>query len=71
MSNAVLNPDPAATVTLRGVLIPLASDVGGAFISDCARNKSASSAILGFANDTASRPPPSQRSVPTPQSASP
>ena len=39
MSNAVLNPDPAATVTLRGVLIPLASDVGGAFISDCARNK--------------------------------
>src|SRR5262249_1772093 len=27
------------TVVLRGVSIPLASDVGGAFISDCSRNR--------------------------------
>jgi len=39
MSNTILNPNPNATVVLRGVSIPLASDVGGAFISDCARNK--------------------------------
>jgi hypothetical protein len=35
----ILNPNPAATVTLRGVVIPLNSDVGGAFVSDCARNR--------------------------------
>src|SRR5262249_20432103 len=35
----VLNPHPSATVTLRGISIPLASDVGGAFLSDCARNR--------------------------------
>jgi len=37
--NNVLNPHPTATVTLRGISIPLASDVGGAFLSDCARNR--------------------------------
>ena len=36
---AVLNPEPNATVILRGISIPLASDVGGAFISDCSRNR--------------------------------
>jgi len=35
----VLNPHPTATVTLRGISIPLASDVGSAFLSDCARNR--------------------------------
>jgi len=35
----VLNPHPSATVTLRGISIPLASDVGGAFLTDCARNR--------------------------------
>jgi len=37
--NDVLNPHPTATVTLRGISIPLASDVGGAFLADCARNR--------------------------------
>jgi len=27
------------TITLRGVRVPLASDVGGAFVTDCARNR--------------------------------
>src|SRR5262245_7966579 len=31
--------DENAVVTLRGIPVPLASDVGGAFISDCSRNK--------------------------------
>jgi len=35
----VLNPHPSATVTLRGISIPLSSDVGGAFLTDCARNR--------------------------------
>jgi hypothetical protein len=39
MSNTVLNPLPNAAIILRGVSIPLASDVGGAFITDCARNR--------------------------------
>ena len=39
MSDTVLNPLPNAAIILRGVSIPLASDIGGAFISDCARNK--------------------------------
>lgn len=39
MSSTVLNPHPNAVIVLRGVSIPLASDVGGAFISDCARNR--------------------------------
>src|SRR5262249_40987605 len=39
MSNTVLNPHPGATVVLHGIVIPLESDVGGAFISDCCRNK--------------------------------
>jgi|SRR5215831_6918605 len=39
MSNTVLNPNPDAVVILRGVSIPLASDIGGAFIADCARNR--------------------------------
>src|SRR5262249_18627562 len=30
-------PDPSAAITLRGVSIPLASDIGGAFIADCSR----------------------------------
>src|SRR5262245_2395420 len=34
----ITKPDDE-TVTLRGVRIPLASDVGCAFISDCARNR--------------------------------
>lgn len=38
-SNSVLNPHPSAAVTLRGISIPLASDIGGAFLSDCARNR--------------------------------
>jgi hypothetical protein len=37
--NNVLNPDPRAAVTLRGISIPLTSDVGGAFITDCSRNR--------------------------------
>jgi hypothetical protein len=28
-----------ATVTLRGIQVPLASDIGGAFVTDCARNR--------------------------------
>src|SRR5262245_22918624 len=39
MSDTVLNPHPGATVVLRGISIPLESDVGGASISDCARNR--------------------------------
>jgi hypothetical protein len=39
MSSTVLNPHPGATVVLRGIVIPLESDIGGAFISDCCRNK--------------------------------
>ena len=39
MSTTVLNPLPNAAVVLRGVSIPLASDVGAAFISDCSRNR--------------------------------
>src|SRR6516164_1410081 len=35
----VLNPHPSATVVLRGISIPLSSDIGGAFIADCARNR--------------------------------
>jgi hypothetical protein len=38
-SNNVLNPYPTATVTLRGISIPLNSDIGGAFLAECARNK--------------------------------
>jgi hypothetical protein len=34
----ITKPDPE-TITLRGVSVPLASDVGGAFVSDAARNK--------------------------------
>ena len=30
---------PTAVVTLRGVRVPLTSDVGGAFVTDCARNR--------------------------------
>jgi hypothetical protein len=33
------NPNDNAVVTLRGISIPLNSDVGGAFIADCARNR--------------------------------
>jgi len=40
MSNpAVLNPHPGAVVILRGISIPLESDVGSAFVSDGARNQ--------------------------------
>ena len=39
MSDTVLNPLPNAAIILRGVSIPLASDVGGAFITDCARTR--------------------------------
>src|SRR5262245_4445082 len=39
MSNTVLNPCPDAVVILRGVAVPLASDIGGAFIGDCSRNR--------------------------------
>jgi hypothetical protein len=39
MSTTVLNPLPNAAVVLRGVSIPLASDIGAAFISDCSRNR--------------------------------
>jgi len=39
MASDVLNPHPTAAVILRGVSIPLASDIGGAFLSDCARNR--------------------------------
>jgi hypothetical protein len=39
MSNNVITPDPSAAITLRGVSIPLASDIGGAFIADCSRNR--------------------------------
>jgi hypothetical protein len=39
MSSTVLNPHPGATVILRDIVIPLESDIGGAFISDCCRNK--------------------------------
>src|SRR5262245_24793442 len=39
MSSTILNPHPTATITLRGVSIPLASDIGGAFIADAARNR--------------------------------
>src|SRR5215831_15888617 len=38
-TSAVLNPHPSAAVTLRGISIPLSSDVGGAFLADCARNR--------------------------------
>ena len=38
-STAILNPHPGATVILRSIVIPLESDVGAAFISDCCRNK--------------------------------
>src|SRR5262249_35264745 len=38
------DPPPATkpdekTIILRGVRVPLASDVGGAFVTDCARNR--------------------------------
>jgi hypothetical protein len=39
MSDTVLNPLPNTAIVLRGVSIPLASDIGGAFIADCSRNK--------------------------------
>src|SRR5215813_5207287 len=39
MSSTVLNPYPDAVVVLRGVAVPLASDIGGAFIGDCSRNR--------------------------------
>src|SRR6516165_4060803 len=40
MANAIdFNPNDDAVVMLRGVSIPLASDVGGAFIADCSRNR--------------------------------
>ena len=39
MSNNVINPNPDAVVILRGISIPLASDIGGAFIADCSRNR--------------------------------
>jgi hypothetical protein len=40
MANVInFDPNDDAVVILRGVPIPLASDVGGAFISDCSRNK--------------------------------
>jgi hypothetical protein len=39
MSTSILNPHPTAAITLRGISIPLASDIGGAFIADCARNR--------------------------------
>src|SRR6516225_9694993 len=40
MSNAtVLNPHPTAAIRIHGIVIPLASDIGGAFISDGARNR--------------------------------
>jgi hypothetical protein len=39
MPNNVINPHPDAAVILRGISIPLASDIGGAFISDASRNK--------------------------------
>jgi len=35
---SITKPDDE-TVVLRGISIPLASDVGGAFISDCSRNR--------------------------------
>src|SRR5215467_5578515 len=34
-----ISPVDDATVILRGVSVPLASDIGGAFISDCSRNR--------------------------------
>lgn len=34
-----ISPADDATVILRGVSVPLASDIGGAFISDCSRNR--------------------------------
>src|SRR5262249_29207932 len=37
--NNVLNPHPTATVTLRGIEIPLASEIGGAFLNDCEKNR--------------------------------
>jgi len=37
-TTSVTKPDDE-TVVLRGISIPLASDVGGAFITDCSRNR--------------------------------
>src|SRR5262245_28929612 len=34
-----ISPADDATVILRGVSVPLVSDIGGAFISDCSRNR--------------------------------
>jgi hypothetical protein len=36
---SAVEPSEDATVILRGVTIPIASDIGGAFISDVSRNK--------------------------------
>jgi len=38
-SENALNAHPTAPVTLRGVSIPLASDVGQVFLTDCAYNR--------------------------------
>ena len=38
-STTVLNPHSGAAVILRGIAIPLESDIGSAFVSDCARNR--------------------------------
>jgi len=35
----VAKPKSDDAITLRGVRVPLNSDVGGAFVSDCCRNK--------------------------------
>jgi hypothetical protein len=37
-TTSITKPDDE-TVVLRGISIPLASDVGGAFIADCSRNR--------------------------------
>ena len=37
-TTSITKPDDE-TVVLRGISIPLASDVGGAFITDCSRNR--------------------------------
>jgi hypothetical protein len=37
-TTSITKPDDASVI-LRGVSIPLASDIGGAFIADCSRNR--------------------------------
>ena len=39
MPTNAINPHPDTVVILRGVSIPFASDIGGAFIADCSRNR--------------------------------